>query len=156
MAGEVVTAALMNTHIRDNLNMVTGIPAAFTTGLNAATTQPTLGTGSSVSGSWLQVGKLVHYRVSIISGSSGTVPGSGTYQFGLPVTPAVTNLSPVGQIVISDTTTVIGIGHVAWDSGTTAHAYVIGTTGGTSLVTHTLFNVANNRRYLVTGSYEAA
>jgi hypothetical protein len=63
-------------------------PAAwtsFTPTLTAATTNPTLGTGSSATGAYAQIGKIVFYRFRIIFGSSGVNAGSGEYRVSVPV-----------------------------------------------------------------------
>lgn len=82
--GELVTALELNTEIRDAL---TGIQAPWTTytpAWTAATTNPTLNNGT-LAGSYLQIGKTIHYRVRVVFGST-TAVGSGLYVFSLPVT----------------------------------------------------------------------
>jgi hypothetical protein len=83
-AGEIPTAAKMNTEIRD---FAAGSQAAWDTYTplwTATTTSPTLGNGT-MTGSYNQVGKTVRFRIRIVLGSTTTV-GSGTYFFTLPVT----------------------------------------------------------------------
>lgn len=55
--------------------------------LTANTTNPTLGTGSTITGSYMRVGRNITARCNIKFGSSGVNPGSGTYHISLPVTP---------------------------------------------------------------------
>lgn len=57
----------------------------WTPALTASTTNPTLGTGSSVRGRYYQVGKHVTAKGVIAFGTSGTNAGSGTYYISLPV-----------------------------------------------------------------------
>lgn len=102
VAGETVTAAMLNTHLRDNLNAFTplGDPTVATTypvTLSATTTNPTLGTGGSTIGKYSQVGKQVSGSGLITFGSAGANAGSGTYQINLPT--AVDPYLGVGQIV---------------------------------------------------------
>jgi len=88
VSSEVVTAALMNTHMRDNLLWLgrVGVDgwSSWTPAITAST-DPTLGSGSSVSGKYAQVGRLVAYWAHVQFGTSGTNAGSGTYEFSLPV-----------------------------------------------------------------------
>jgi hypothetical protein len=56
--------------------------------LTAGTTNPTLGTGSVVTGRYMQMGKLVLGFIYIQFGTSGTNAGSGNYMITLPVTSA--------------------------------------------------------------------
>lgn len=58
----------------------------YTPALQASTTNPTLGTGSTVRGRYVQHGKTVIAEIFIAFGSSGTAAGSGTYRVTLPVT----------------------------------------------------------------------
>lgn len=87
VAGETVTAALLNTHVRDNLLELNGTASAwtaFTPTWTAATTNPVIGNGT-LSGRFKQVGKIVFFRVKILAGSTTTY-GTGVYTVGaLPV-----------------------------------------------------------------------
>ena len=86
VASEVVTAAMMNTHVRDQLKAI-GDPwtsfGAAATHWTATTTNPTIGNGTFTA-AYMQAGKLIHFRIRIVFGSTTTV-GSGSYLFGLPV-----------------------------------------------------------------------
>lgn len=88
VSGETLTAALLNTHVRDNLKAIGDAWTTYTPALTATTTNPTLGTGSSAEGRYVSAGKLiiVHYRIAF--GTSGTAAGSGTYLISLPVAPS--------------------------------------------------------------------
>ena len=65
-----------------------GAYTSYTPTLTASTTSPTLGTGSSATGYYKQIGRMVHGYASIVWGSSGTAAGSGYYGLLLPVKPA--------------------------------------------------------------------
>lgn len=87
--GELVTAAVMNTEVRDAL---TGIQAAWDSaswvpaaGWTAATTNPAIGNGTSA-GYFTRVGKTVNFAGRIVPGSTTTF-GAGAYSFTLPATP---------------------------------------------------------------------
>lgn len=75
---------------------------AYTPTLTAATTNPTLGSGS-VTGAYRQRGKTVQGRVRVAFGTSFTA-GSGTYYISLPATPAAAhaNLSAIGTATAGD------------------------------------------------------
>lgn len=89
VAGEVVTAALLNTHLRDNLLAIgDGVWTAYTPTLTATTTSPTLGSGSSALGRYARLGNTVKYDYKITFGTSGVVAGSGTYLISLPIAPS--------------------------------------------------------------------
>jgi hypothetical protein len=64
--------------------------SSWTPSLTAATTNPTLGTGSSAQGIYVQIGKLVIAQFSISFGTSGVNAGSGIYSVSLPVTAKAT------------------------------------------------------------------
>jgi hypothetical protein len=83
VAGETVTAALLNVEINA---AITGIQAAWnahTPAWTASGTGPALGNGTLV-GSYAQVGKTIRYRILLSFGSTTTF-GTGTYSFTLPV-----------------------------------------------------------------------
>lgn len=79
VAGEVVTAALFNTHIRDNLKMVGDALAAYT----PTYTNFSLGNGS-VAAVKAEAGKWVRYAGVITLGSTSSV--TGTIRISLPAT----------------------------------------------------------------------
>lgn len=99
---ELVTAAMMNTEVRDAF---TGVQAAWTSyspSWTAATTNPTIGNGTIV-GAYLQIGKTVHWRIKISPGSTTTF-GTGTYFVSLPVTPISSpSILPIGNAFLQDT-----------------------------------------------------
>lgn len=91
---------------------------SYTPVLTASTTNPTLGTGSSTSGRYGRVNKLVYGQGQINFGTAGVSAGSGFYFVSLPVT-AQSSGKVIGQfqfydssafavyigVLISDTTT---------------------------------------------------
>lgn len=85
VAGEIVTATEMNTEIRDALTGIQAAWASYTPALTAATTNPTLGTGSQQTGAYLQIGKTLLVQGRIGFGASGAAPGSGRYAISLPI-----------------------------------------------------------------------
>lgn len=126
VTGETVTAAELNTEIRDAL---TGIQAAWTSyvpTLTASTTNPTLGTGGSATGSYIQWGKTIIGQGRILFGSTMTA-GSGTYKIALPVTanPGVETAVGVAYLFDSSGSTIFfsQMRFLAADSGTTARLF---------------------------------
>jgi hypothetical protein len=81
VAGSVLTAAELNG---------IGEWTSYTPVLTAATTNPTLGTGSSSTGSYARIQDLIIYRFAITFGTSGVAAGSGVYRVSLPVTASAT------------------------------------------------------------------
>jgi hypothetical protein len=62
-----------------------GAWTSYTPVLTAITTNPTMGTGETRNGGYVQIGKLVIYRFAIFFGTSGVNAGSGGYRISLPV-----------------------------------------------------------------------
>jgi hypothetical protein len=80
-----------------------GAWTAYTPSLTASTTNPTLGTGSTASGAYMQIGKMVRVYLRIVFGTSGTNAGSGTYSISLPVTSKATGFAePLGSGEVRD------------------------------------------------------
>ena len=137
VAGEVVTAALLNSHLRDQLLELNGTASAwssFTVGWGSSGANPTLGNGASV-GQYKTVGKTCHFVVAITTGST-TTAGTGDYKIQLPVT-AVTEaglsqavtihytsteeLNGSGRIISGGTTIgIFSVNNAKWTAGTPA------------------------------------
>jgi hypothetical protein len=66
---------------------IVGAYTTYTPTLTGSTTDPTLGSGSSVSGFYKRLGRWVRGKAVITFGSSGTNAGSGDYGLLLPVEP---------------------------------------------------------------------
>ncbi|MDP8928679.1 MAG: hypothetical protein M3O70_08925 [Actinomycetota bacterium] len=104
VTGEVVTASIMNTHVRDQFDA--GFPhgttwQTYTPTLTATTTNPTLGSGAVQSGRYYRIGRLVTVHVQIAFGTSGVAAGSGTYLVSAPINIA-TSLSTVVRMGAGD------------------------------------------------------
>lgn len=124
-----------------------------TTIVTASTTNPTLGTASSAVAYYNQVGKLIRFRIEVICGTAGTAAGSGTYQFLLPVAPRAGTLAPVGAGVVQEGAGgAVTVSSLLWSAGVVGHFYLHSFTAASG----GLGNVAANRRYLISGTYEAA
>ncbi|MGW7085009.1 hypothetical protein ACWGH2_16175 [Streptomyces sp. NPDC054871] len=91
LVGEVVTASLLNTEIRDQFNSFFGAWSSFTpTWLAEGGAAPTLGNGS-LTGRFMKVGRTVDWVFQLTWGSTTAAGGGGggeNWMFGLPAIPA--------------------------------------------------------------------
>lgn len=145
-SGQVLTAATLNT-----------IGAAWETynpALTASTTNPTLGTGSTVSGRYGQVNKIVCGQGQINFGTSGVSGGSGFYYVSLPIT-AQSSGKVIGQIQFYDASSVaVYTGTLITDTTTRALMYVGNPASPTSNTAPFIWAASDFIRY--TFQYEAA
>lgn len=152
VAGTDVAAADLNAQLRDNFKAI-GDPWTSFTPTWTASTNPAIGNGS-ISGAYMQAGKLVHYWVSIVMGSTTTY-GSGAWSIAPPVPALVSRLTIQG--LIRDTSanayypirTLTSGGALACD-GTTAGGPV------RSVAATVPFTWATNDELILSGTYEAA
>lgn len=78
-----MTAAIMNTHVRDNLKAIGDAWTAYTPTWSVISgTAPVIGNGT-ITGKWLDRGKTVDFRIKITMGSTTTY-GNNAYTFSLP------------------------------------------------------------------------
>ncbi|GAA1283693.1 hypothetical protein [Streptomyces javensis] len=94
VVGETVTAALMNTEIRDQFNSFFGAWTSYTPTWTSST-NPSLGNGT-ILGRYMKVGRTVTCHVNLVTGSTTTY-GSGSYSFGLPATSANVGCTYIGN-----------------------------------------------------------
>jgi hypothetical protein len=114
-SGQVLTAATLNT--------IGAAWETYTPTLTASTTNPTLGTGSSVSGRYGQVNKIVCGQGQINFGSAGVVAGSGFYFVSLPIT-AQSSGKVIGQFQFYDASaSAVYIGTLISDTTTRSLMY---------------------------------
>lgn len=146
VAGEVVSAALMNTHVRDNLLELNGTASAWTA-YTPTVSNITVGNGVLV-GAYKQRGKSVEFRIAFTLGSTSAV---GTDpNFSPPVTSVAT--TQVAACVLSD----------ASANTYAAAAYILAGTGvvpksATGGISASLpFVWTTNDQIQITGVYEAA
>lgn len=159
-SGELVTASMMNLHVRDNLNYLFDaiglVAAAFTPTWSASGTAVSLGNGSQ-NGFYQQLGKRVWFRWQQFWGTT-TTNGTGYWQWALPVTPAAG--------IFSGYTLPIGIVHhvesgVAWHNSIAvlvdnSHMRIfIEGDAGTGLPSGAGFTFGNLDAISVCGTYEA-
>lgn len=84
VAGETVTAALMNTHVRDNLSTILPSGTAWTTPAFASgdytasgTMTWTLASGDVTLNKYIVIGKTVHWHLVLTTTSVGGTPSTG-------------------------------------------------------------------------------
>lgn len=116
VAGEVVTAALLNTHLRDNLLAIGDSWSSYAVSWTAVTTNPSIGNGT-LSGKYLQIGKLVIGSIDLAPGSTTTY-GTGQWRFSIPITAADASMA-VGSIRLFDTSGSSNQSGVFWQVSTT-------------------------------------
>jgi hypothetical protein len=147
VAGEVVTAALMNTHVRDNLKAIGDGWTSYTPTLGGWT----LGNGT-LTGSWRQAGKLTFYKIFYTVGSTDTL--SGTLTFALPASAAGATGDPRGAAHILDTSASSRFNRFVCHSSAT-NVYVADASD--ARVTPTVpFTFATGDTVRIVGTYEAS
>ena len=77
--------------IAADLNTIGGAWATYTPTLTGAVTNPTLGTGGSIAGQYLQAGKFLEVHIQIGFGNTPSA-GSGPFSVSLPVAAAITQV----------------------------------------------------------------
>jgi len=117
VVGEVVTAALLNQEIRDQLNEMFAAWTTYTPTWSAATTAPSLGNGTII-GRHLKVGRRCTAAWILTIGSTTTF-GSGAYSFSLPFQVANASVHHFGNARLVAAATWIGQTFVS-PNGTTA------------------------------------
>ncbi|MFD3741575.1 hypothetical protein [Streptomyces sp. NPDC058629] len=80
--GEVVSATMLNTEIRDQFNSMLAAWTAFTPTWTGTTTNPSFG-NAVVTARYMKIGRSCRVRWDIVMGSTTTY-GSGGWSFGLP------------------------------------------------------------------------
>lgn len=151
--GEVVTAAMLNEQVRDNLDAIGAAWTAYTPTWTATTTNPTLGNGT-LTGDHMTAGKLVLFRITLTFGSTTTV-GSGNYRFSAPSVVDGSAWFPIGQASIQDVSAPTrGFRWVACESG--ASSSLLLSDASATQVSSATFAWATGDIIHITGAYEAA
>jgi hypothetical protein len=102
VVGEVVTAALLNTEIRDQLNSMFDVWTTYTPTWTAST-NPALGNGT-LTGRYIKIGRTVTVSILLTCGSTTTY-GSGAYAFGLPFPAAAATVPYLGSARLTNSAT---------------------------------------------------
>jgi hypothetical protein len=107
------------------------------------------------SSTYIQIGKTVHFRVSLILGSTSSISPSPT--FSLPVTSVSMDADQqIGHTTFVDNGTGVVQGIVAWKTTTTALPASASTTYYAGFTTSAPFAFTSGDKILCTGTYEAA
>jgi len=101
VAGETVTAAMLNAQVRDNLNVISPLGditqlTQYTPVLTATTTNPTLGTAGTISGAYSRIGGQVAGTFTLVF---GTTPSSGSGSYLVTVPAAANSQQPLGTVI---------------------------------------------------------
>ncbi|MER5892272.1 hypothetical protein [Streptomyces sp. NPDC001876] len=115
VVGEVVSAATMNTEIRDQFNSMFAAWTTYTPTWTGATTNPVLGNGV-ITGRYIKVGRTCTASIQLTTGSTTTY-GSGAYSFGVPFIAASATVAYIGAARLSGTDT--WLGHILLGQGAT-------------------------------------
>lgn len=141
--GELVTEALLDTHLRDNLLALTtwaSYTPTWTTG--------TVGNGTLV-GRYLQAGGLCHFSARLVYGST-TSSSSVGWTFSLPVTSA--GDAAASAFILNDGVTYYtGVAHIA--AGAT-NFHIVTHASATTIGYNAPFAWATNDFLVVSGTYE--
>jgi hypothetical protein len=153
LAGEKLTATLLNEQVRDPLKEIGDAWTAYTPTWTATTTNPAIGNGS-ITGAFIEAGKLIFFRFNITMGSTTTF-GSGSYVISLPATSAIGFPYVHGDVTCFDTS-----------ASATRHRRMASSGGTTTVIMQTddavrvtelaPFTWANGDRLSGIGFYEAA
>ena len=161
VAGEVITASLLNTHLRDNLSAI-GNPEGWTSyspQLTAVTSNPTYGTTSQVNVGWhKQLGKVVHFYAAFRFGS-GMTAGSGAYRLSLPVTASSNYSFSGGSHVIGNgllTDDSAGLPYLVAITPVSTSTVAMFAHGAGAVAPTVPFTFAASDYLQITGCYEAA
>ena len=152
--GEIVSAAKMNSQIRD---VATGIQASWSTYTPTwgGTSDPAIGNGV-LSGRYMRVGKTITANITIVMGSTTTY-GSGTWTLSLPVASVFTTTTYVnlGSVSMRDTSASANSTGVAILANQTTAQMVVGSSNA-FVSTTAPWTWANGDTLSVTLNYEAA
>lgn len=160
VTGELITAGMLNTDLRDNLKALGDPWTSYTSSWTAVTTNPVIGNGT-IEAAHMTAGKLVAFRIKVTMGSTTTY-GSGGYRLSLPAgaatgmefstlacsafdTSASANFPCAAQF-LSGSPTLLGMRAFP---GTAGNAY-------SQMAAATPFTFATGDVIAVTGVYEAA
>lgn len=153
LAGERLTAALLNQQLRDNQKAIGDAWTAYTPTWSSTGTAVALGNGT-VTGAYIEAGNLIIWKFLITSGTTTTY-GTGNYAISLPVTGTVLFPYPVGDIIGLSSGSVYHEGAL---HGTGSNSIVSGSFAGTRWSATAPFTPGAGavNRWAGMGLYEAA
>ena len=110
--GELVTEALLDTHVRDNLKALTEW-TSYTPTWAASGGTPTIGNGT-LSGEYIEAGELCHVRVRMTMGSTTSISGTTVWNFSLPFASVG---AAAGDVMMKDDSGGLDVGVAAVQDG---------------------------------------
>jgi hypothetical protein len=146
VAGEKPSASTLNTHIRDNFKAIGDPWTSYTVTLGNST--PGNGT---LTGNYIQAGKLVAFRIQFILGSTSAITGSPT--FTLPVAAAAARTFAT-RVLMWDSSASAPKGGMAYNSATGTLSIRDSTDAAISSTNP--FTWATSDEITIVGTYEAA
>jgi hypothetical protein len=149
VSGETVTAALMNTHVRDNLKAIGDAWTSYTPTL----TTWTLGNGT-ITGRYMFAGKLVIGYLKLTVGS--TTATAGSVEISLPQTANIGAYAPIGNASCKDTAAANPYNVSAYMSTTGRMGFVMGGTSNVAINATNPFTWGTGDTLEVMFTYEAA
>lgn len=151
VAGEVVTAAILNIDHRDNLKAIGDAWTAYTPTWTTDGTAPSLGNGT-LTGAFMSAGKHTTFRLRLLAGSTTTF-GTGQFRFTYPVTALTASNPDLSGYVFRSGPSYWGIIGVEFS----ATVFRMVGTANNSLVTSTApVTFTNGDALVMGGTYEAA
>lgn len=154
LTGAIVNADISSSAAIDLSKLASAAWTSFTPVWTAATTNPVLGNGT-ITGRYIQIGKIVFYSIIVTAGSTTTF-GTGTYALSLPVTALSQPNMTMGMGNVLDTGT-SNYSAMAVQSTTTKINLALTSNASGAVWTPTApFTLANGDKSLVSGMYEAA
>jgi hypothetical protein len=147
VAGETVTAALMNTHVRDNLKAIGDAWTSYTPGYSGIT----IG-NATVTAKYLQAGKLVIASFKMVVGSTTTFAATNLL-VQLPVSAAVTLNQSVGSVFCGNNASTVFRAGSAVTASSTSLCFVID--GGVFVSNTVPFTWATGDTLSWSATYEA-
>ena len=149
--GQVLTADIMN--------QIGAAWETYTPALTGTTTNPTLGTGSTVAGKYCQVQKTIMGYAFFAFGRSGVTNGAGDYRISLPVTALSGGQNGIisGYVWLYDQSAATGWSAIAQVATGTTMSFLKSTGDATINITATNpFTWAANDQIRLFFTYEAA
>ena len=148
--GELVTEALLDTHVRDNLKALTEW-TTYTPTWTATGGTPTIGNGT-LTGAYIQAGDLCHFWFRFVMGSTTSVGTTTGWTFGLPVAVAG-GAALVFPVLALDSGTALYHGMATVLGGESTFAPV-GNASGFGWGYNSPFTFVTNDTLIASGTYE--
>jgi hypothetical protein len=156
VVGETVTAAMMNTEIRDQINEILAAWTSFTPAWASSGTQPAIGNGSIV-GRYMKVGRTCTFAFILTAGSTTTF-GTGGYTWTLPFASANTTVHYLGSARLVSAQ--VWLGHVLISPNSSTCAVTTSSsatdTRGAAIAAGTPATLANGDNIRASVTYQTA